>query len=80
VCATLTRDADAPLGRIAGDLLVLRASAWSQRRGERLRFAVEHYQHVGRANHLELLNHPAAYAQIRKWITCRPLLPAAAGA
>jgi pimeloyl-ACP methyl ester carboxylesterase len=31
VCATLSRDADAPLGRIVGDLLVLRASAWSHR-------------------------------------------------
>ena len=37
VSATLTRDADARLGRLVGDLLVLRPSAWSHEgRGERL--------------------------------------------
>jgi pimeloyl-ACP methyl ester carboxylesterase len=68
VCATLSREADAPLGRMIGDLLVLRASAWGQRRGERLRFPVDHYRHVGGANHFELLNHPAIYQQIEGWL------------
>jgi pimeloyl-ACP methyl ester carboxylesterase len=68
VCATLSDDADALAGRIVGDLLVLKASAWSQRRGERLRFAVDHYQHVGGATHFDLLNHPAIYEQIRRWM------------
>ena len=44
VCATVSRDPNALAGRIVGDLLVLRASAWSQRRGQRLQFPVEHYQ------------------------------------
>jgi pimeloyl-ACP methyl ester carboxylesterase len=77
VCATLSRDADALVGRIIGDLLVLTASAWSQRRGERLRFAVEHYSHLSRANHFDLLNHPAIYAQIRRWMAPRRALPPA---
>ena len=47
VCATLSREPDAMAGRIVGDLLVLKASAWHQRRGERLRFAVENYQPRG---------------------------------
>jgi pimeloyl-ACP methyl ester carboxylesterase len=76
VCATLSKDPDALVGRIAGDLLVLKASAWSQRRGERLRFAVEHYQHVGGASHFALLNHPAIYAQIAGWMAPRKALPA----
>jgi pimeloyl-ACP methyl ester carboxylesterase len=78
VCATLSREPDAMAGRIVGDLLVLKASAWHQRRGERLRFAVENYQHVGGANHFELLNHPAIYAQIRRWMAPRRALPAPA--
>ena len=77
VSATLSREPDALAGRIVGDLLVLRASAWHQRKGERLRFRIEHYHHVGGANHFELLNHPAIYAQIRRWMAPRPALPAA---
>src|SRR5437588_12337539 len=78
VCATLSREPDALVGRTVGDLLVLKASAWHQRRGERLRFAIEHYPHVGGTNHVELLNHPAIYGQIRRWMAPRPALPAAA--
>jgi PGAP1-like protein len=69
VCATVAADADAPLSRIIGDLLVLRSSAFSQpRRGERLQFAVDHYHHVGGATHFDLLHHPAIYEQIRTWL------------
>jgi hypothetical protein len=78
VGASLTRDPDAPAGRLLGDLLVLRPSAWSQaRRGERLQFPVEQYAHVGGATHFDLLNHPAVYAQIRTWLSAGPApLPA----
>jgi len=73
VCATVPADADAPAGRVVGDLLVLRPSAWGQRRrGERLRFPVEHYHHVGGAHHFDLLGHPAIYAQISTWLARRP--------
>jgi pimeloyl-ACP methyl ester carboxylesterase len=80
VCATLSREADAPAGRIVGDLLVLRPSAWAHEgRGQRMHFPVEHYHHVGGANHFDLLNHPAIYEQICKWLAGRPELTAAAG-
>ncbi|HEY2160303.1 MAG TPA: alpha/beta fold hydrolase [Solirubrobacteraceae bacterium] len=77
VCATLSREPDALAGRIVGDLLVLKASAWSQRRGEQLQFAIEQYHHVGGATHFELLNHPAIYEQIGRWMAPRRALPAA---
>jgi len=79
VCATVSRDANAPLGRIVGDLLVLRESAWGKkRRGERMQFPVDHYRHVGEANHFDLLNHPAIYDQLRGWLAPRPALTAPA--
>jgi hypothetical protein len=80
VSASLTRDPDAPAGRLLGDLLVLRPSAWSQGgRGERLQFPVDQYAHVGGATHFDLLNHPAVYAQIRRWLFAgAPQLPASA--
>ena len=71
------RSRRAAVGRIVGDLLVLRSSAWSHGgRGERMRFPVDHYRHVGGANHFDLLNHPAIYDQITRWLTATPALPA----
>lgn len=79
ICATLTREPDAPVGRIIGDLLVLQPSAWAQdRRTKRLRFPIEHYHHLGGANHFDLLNHPAIYAQIRRCLASQRTLPAPA--
>jgi pimeloyl-ACP methyl ester carboxylesterase len=69
VCATLSRDIDGRLARIVGDLLVLRASAWGTGRGERMRFPVDHYRHIGGATHFDLLNHPAIYELLKDWIT-----------
>ncbi len=84
VSATLSRDADAPVGRLIGDLLVLRPSAWAhgknQKRSERMRFPIDHYQHVGGANHFDLLNHPAIYEQIKRWVSApAPACGAGAG-
>jgi pimeloyl-ACP methyl ester carboxylesterase len=76
VCATISREADAPVGRVMGDLLVLPASAWAHTgRGQRMRFPVANYRHLGSANHFDLLNHPAIYDQIRGWLATRPALP-----
>jgi pimeloyl-ACP methyl ester carboxylesterase len=76
VAATLSREPDATLGRIVGDLLVLRSSAWAHAHpGEPVHFPVDHYCHVGELNHFDLLNHPAIYGQLRRWIT-GPALPA----
>ena len=81
VAATVTREPDAPLGRIVGDLLVLRSSAWAHAHpGESVHFPVEHYRHVGEVNHFDLLNHPAIFEQLRRWITGRPALPATSDA
>jgi len=78
VSASLTRDPDARVGRLLGDLLVLRPSAWSQGGpGERLQFPVDQYMHVGGATHFDLLNHPAVYGQIHTWLG-RAQLPAPA--
>jgi pimeloyl-ACP methyl ester carboxylesterase len=77
VCATLTQRADALSARLVGDLLVLRASAWAHPgRGERMRFPVDNYRHVGGASHFDLLNHPAIYEQIRRWLSGPKALPA----
>jgi pimeloyl-ACP methyl ester carboxylesterase len=74
VAATVSRDPDAPAGRLVGDLLVLHASAWGRGRDERLTFPIDHYWHVGPAHHMSLLNHPAVYEQVRKWLSERRAL------
>ena len=80
ICATLTREPDAPAGRIIGDLLVLQPSAWAQESSaKRLRFPVEHYYHLGQANHFDLLNHPAIFAQMRRCLASQRALPAPGG-
>jgi pimeloyl-ACP methyl ester carboxylesterase len=78
VCATLSREPHMPVGRLIGDLLVLRSSAWAHggAAGQRMRFPVDNYRHFGGATHFDLLNHPAIYDQIRQWLVGRPALPA----
>jgi pimeloyl-ACP methyl ester carboxylesterase len=77
ICATLSREPDAAVGRIIGDLLVLQPSAWAHPgRGTRMRFPIEHYFHLGGASHFDLLNHPAIYAQIRRCVQSQRALPA----
>jgi len=38
----------------------------------RLAFEPEHGMHLGGANHLQLLNHPRVYEQLRRWLTGSP--------
>jgi hypothetical protein len=68
VAATITRDARHPLGVAVGDLLVRRASASGRGRFRRLQFRLEHGRHFGAMTHLELLNHPDVYEQMRRWL------------
>jgi pimeloyl-ACP methyl ester carboxylesterase len=59
VAATLTGDHDHLLGRLAGDLLVLSASA----------HGIEaHREHVGGHDHFDLLNSPALDPLLRDWL------------
>jgi pimeloyl-ACP methyl ester carboxylesterase len=77
ICATLTREADAAASRIIGDLLVLRPSAWAhESNAKRLRFPIEHYYHLGKANHFDLLNHPAIFDQMRRCLASQRVLSA----
>jgi pimeloyl-ACP methyl ester carboxylesterase len=69
VSATVTREAHHPVGRLIGDALVLQGSASG--RG-RIPFRPEDGLHVGGANHLALLNHPAVYPQLRSWLGAAP--------
>ena len=66
--ATLTRDADSPIGSLVGDLLVRFPSASGNGRRRRIPFEIENGRHVGGLNHFQLLNHPAVYGQIRDWL------------
>jgi hypothetical protein len=43
-----------------------------------MRFPIDQYQHLGGANHFDLLNHPAIYEQMRRWLAGRKALPVAA--
>jgi hypothetical protein len=75
VSATITRDPSAPAGRLLGDLLVHRRSAWAQRtRTEPLAFPASHYRHLDGATHFDLLGHPAVAGQLVRWLAL-PALP-----
>jgi PGAP1-like protein len=69
VLATLARRESGPGTGLLGDLLVPPRSA----RGDtgdhrRLAFPAGHVRHFGRLHHLDLLNHPLVYDQIRHWL------------
>ena len=73
VLATLSRD---PAGRVAdllGDLLVPpRSASGDTGDDDRLAFPPDHVHRLGGMNHLDLLNHPRVYEQIRRWLVTRP--------
>jgi pimeloyl-ACP methyl ester carboxylesterase len=62
VGVTITRDAQHPLGRIVGDLLVLHPSATAQGRNREVTFEIGSRHHLGGLDHLDLLSHPDVYA------------------
>jgi pimeloyl-ACP methyl ester carboxylesterase len=73
VLATLTRDPDAPLAHLVGDLLVPPRSATGEGPdGERLGFPADHVHRVGGLHHFDLLSHPSVYEQLRRWLCDRP--------
>jgi pimeloyl-ACP methyl ester carboxylesterase len=62
VAATLTADPAHPLGRLAGDLLVLASSAHGAR---------AHLVHVGGSDHFDLLNAPALDGLLEEWLRAK---------
>jgi triacylglycerol esterase/lipase EstA (alpha/beta hydrolase family) len=69
VGATVTRDPQHPVGRVVGDLLVRLPSAWGQGlAGRHYPFEIERLRSFGGLHHLQLLNHPAVYEQLRDWL------------
>jgi pimeloyl-ACP methyl ester carboxylesterase len=69
VTASLTRQGDTLLDRFAGDLLVQTISAsGAGTRGRAGHFVAEDGLSLGGVHHFALLNHPAVYDQLRKWL------------
>jgi len=68
VSATVTRDPNHPLGRLLGDILVLKPSASGQSKTRRIPFRDEHGHHIGGTHHLALLNHPEVYERLSGWL------------
>ena len=66
VLATLTRDPGGPMADLLGDLLVPpRSASGDTGDDDRLAFPPDHVHRLGGMNHLDLLNHPRVYEQIR---------------
>jgi pimeloyl-ACP methyl ester carboxylesterase len=62
---------DGPLGSLLGDLLVRppSASGRGSGRGRRIEFEVANGRELSGLTHLDLLNHPGVYEQLRTWIS-----------
>ncbi len=76
VSASIARDPSSRAGRLLGDLVVSRNSAWAHP-GDRqpMRFPVDSYREIGGIHHFDLLDHPVVLGQILDWLR-RPELPA----
>jgi pimeloyl-ACP methyl ester carboxylesterase len=64
VAATLSAQASHPVGVALGDMLVRVGSA----SGRNIALAQADLRHFGGVNHIELLNHPLVYEQLRDWL------------
>ena len=60
------------VGAAVGDLLVQYPSASGNGKRRRIPFEIENGRHLGGLHHLQLLNHPDVYAQIRDWLQASP--------
>jgi pimeloyl-ACP methyl ester carboxylesterase len=72
VSATITRDPSHPLGRLLGDILVLKPSATGRGKTRRIPFRDEHGHHIGGTHHIALLNHPEVYERLCSWLAKTP--------
>jgi PGAP1-like protein len=76
VLATLARNPAGPAAGVVGDLLVPPRSACGDTGDEhRLAFPADRVLRLGGLHHLDLLNHPLVYAQLRRWLAQRPEEP-----
>jgi len=66
--ATVTHDANHPLGMLIGDLLVRFPSASGEGRNRKIPFELDNGCHLGGLTHFDLLNNPAVYEQIHAWL------------
>jgi len=55
-------------GALLGDLLVRYPSASGNGRRRRIPFEIDNGMHLGGATHFDLLNHPAVYGQLERWL------------
>jgi PGAP1-like protein len=73
VLGTLSRDPAARTGAVVGDLLVTPRSASGDSGDEqRLAFPADRVLRLGGLHHFDLLNHPAVYRQLHRWLADRP--------
>jgi pimeloyl-ACP methyl ester carboxylesterase len=73
VLATVARNPEGPVAELLGDLLVPPRSALGDTGDdERLAYPPDSVHRVGGIHHLDLLNHPRVYEQIRGWLVERP--------
>jgi pimeloyl-ACP methyl ester carboxylesterase len=68
IAATISRGEGDPLGTLVGDLLVRVPSASGAGRRRRIPFGADDGCRLGGLTHLDLLNHPEVYEQIRAWL------------
>jgi pimeloyl-ACP methyl ester carboxylesterase len=64
ITATVTRDAEHPLGWLVGDLLVRTDSAAGRHRTRAIPLPPECVIHIGGLTHFDLLDHPLVYDQL----------------
>jgi pimeloyl-ACP methyl ester carboxylesterase len=68
IAATISRGERDPLGTLVGDLLVRVPSASGVGRRRRIPFGADDGRRLGGLTHLDLLNHPEVYEQVRAWL------------
>lgn len=71
IVATVTRDPASRAARLLGDLMVSASSASGQARIEGLQLPHDDVHRIGGLHHLDLLNHPSVYEQLRHWLASR---------
>lgn len=69
IASTLTRDPAHPMAAVMGDLMVRVHSASGKHEEERRCIPFQDTRVLSGLNHIALLNHPAVYAELKRWLT-----------